>query len=109
MLQKSKINRRGFLRTAAGTAAAAIGFPYLIPSSALGKAGTVAPSNRIAMGAIGVGSMGSGDMRGFLRKEQVRMVAVCDVDKKYRDRAKTNVDEKYGNSDCKTYLDFREL
>ncbi|MHC4333811.1 MAG: Gfo/Idh/MocA family protein, partial [Planctomycetota bacterium] len=109
MLQKSKINRRGFLRTAAGTAAAAIGFPYLIPSSSLGRAGTVAPSNRIVMGAIGVGSMGTGDMKGFLRRNGVQMVAVCDADKKHRDRAKGIVDEKYGNSDCRSYLDFREV
>jgi predicted dehydrogenase len=53
--------------------------------------------------------MGGGDMRGFLRKQEVQMVAVCDVDKKHRDKAKRNVDEKYGNSDCKSYLDFREL
>jgi predicted dehydrogenase len=37
------------------------------------------------------------------------MVAACDVDKNHRDRAKAIVDEKYGNSDCATYLDFREL
>jgi predicted dehydrogenase len=61
------------------------------------------------MGAIGVGSMGSGDMRGFLRKEEVRMVGVCDVDKKHRDKAKRNVDEKYGSRDCEAYVDFREL
>jgi predicted dehydrogenase len=109
VLQKSRMNRRGFLRTAAGTAAAAIGFPYLIPSSALGRAGTVAPGNRIVMGAIGVGSMGTGDMKGFLRRDGVQMVAVCDVDKKHRGRAKRIVDDKYGNSDCRTYLDFREV
>jgi predicted dehydrogenase len=103
------IHRRQFLKTATGVTAGAISFPYLIPSSALGKAGTIAPSNRVVMSAIGVGSMGSGDMRGFLRRDQVQMVAVCDVDKEHRDKAKRNVDEKYNNSDCKTYLDFREL
>ncbi|MHC4496444.1 MAG: Gfo/Idh/MocA family protein, partial [Planctomycetota bacterium] len=59
--------------------------------------------------AIGVGSQGTGDMRGFLSKSEVQMVAVCDVDKKHRDSAKKIVDEKYGNTDCKAYLDFREL
>jgi len=86
-----------------------ISFPYIVPSSALGKAGTVAPSNRVVMGAIGVGSMGTGDMKGFLRRDEVEMVAVCDVDKKHRDRAKKIVDEKYNNNGCATYLDFREL
>ena len=37
------------------------------------------------------------------------MVAACDVDKAHRDRAKGLVDKKYGNSDCKTYLDFRDV
>jgi predicted dehydrogenase len=61
------------------------------------------------MGAIGVGSMGSGDMRGFLRRDEVQVVAVCDVDKRHYDNAKKSVDEKYNNNDCKAYLDFREL
>jgi predicted dehydrogenase len=61
------------------------------------------------MGAIGVGSQGTGDMRGFLSKSEVQMVAVCDVDKGHRDQAKRICDEKYKNTDCKSYLDFREL
>ncbi len=104
-----KFNRRRFLKNVTGVTAGAIAFPYIIPSSALGKDGNVAPSSRIVMGAIGVGSMGTGDMRGFMRKNEVQMVAVCDVDNSHRDKAKKFVDEKYGNSDCGTYLDFREL
>jgi predicted dehydrogenase len=53
--------------------------------------------------------MGTGDMRGFLGKKEVQVVAVCDVDKKQRDNAKKNVDEKYNNKDCKAYLDFRDV
>lgn len=109
MLNKKQITRRRFLQIGTGTAAAAVTFPYVIASSAMGKAGNVAPSSRIVMGAIGVGDMGTGDMRGFLKKDVVHMVAVCDVDKSHRDRAKRIVDEHYDNSDCRTYLDFREL
>ena len=107
-MQRNKLDRREFLKATA-SAAAVVGFPYIVPSSALGKAGTISPSNRIVMGAIGVGSMGTGDMRGFLRRDNVQMVAACDVDKKHRDRAKKYCDDKYQNSDCKAYLDFREL
>ncbi len=99
------MNRRDFLRgtaLAAGTAA----FPAIVPSSVFGAE---APSNRIVMGAIGVGSQGTGDMQGFLGKSEVQMVAACDVDKGHRDRAKGIIDSRYGNKDCKTYLDFREL
>jgi predicted dehydrogenase len=109
MSARQRITRRGFLKKTAGLTAGAIAFPYVVPSSALGKAGTIAPSNRIVMGAIGVGSMGSGDMRGFMNKQEVQIVAVCDVDKNHYNKAKKSVDDKYGNSDCKTYLDFREL
>ena len=103
------INRRRFLKNATGIAAGAIAFPYIVSSSALGNAGNVAASNRIVMACIGMGGMGTGDMHGFLSKKEVQILAVCDVDKSQRDKAKNIVDEKYKNNDCKTYLDFREV
>jgi predicted dehydrogenase len=48
-------------------------------------------------------------MRGFLSRDGVRVVAVCDVDTVHRNRARDIVNEKYGNKDCSTYNDFREL
>ncbi|MGB2861683.1 MAG: Gfo/Idh/MocA family oxidoreductase [Sedimentisphaerales bacterium] len=109
MIKRKGISRRRFLKNATGITAGAIAFPYIVSSSALGNAGNVAASNRIVMGCIGMGGMGTGDMRGFLSKKEVQVVAVCDVDKSQRDKAKKNVDEKYKNNDCKTYLDFREV
>jgi predicted dehydrogenase len=108
-MSQKEISRRQFLKRASGITAGAIGFPYLVSSSALGQAGRPAASDRIVMGCIGVGSQGTGNMRGFLGKREVQVVAVCDVDKKHRERAKKLVDEKYGNSDCKMYLDFCEV
>ena len=104
-MAKRQFSRRGFLKgvAAAGTAAA---FPSIVPATVLGAD---APSNKIVMGAIGVGSMGSGDLNGFLGKSEVRAVAVCDVDSNHYTNAKNRVDGKYGNKDCKTYLDFRDL
>lgn len=93
----------------AGVGAGIVAFPSIVPSSAQGEAGGVAPSSRIVMGCIGMGSMGVADMQGFLGKQEVQVVAVCDVDKAQRDKAKTIVDEKYKNPDCKTYLDFRDV
>ncbi len=94
-------NRRRFLK-ASGAAA----LPVIVPARVFGAD---APSNKILMGAIGVGGMGTGDLRGFLGDRRVRMVAVCDVDTKHQDRAKGLVDKRYGNTDCKTYPDFRDL
>jgi len=108
-MNKRKLDRRQFLKRATGITAGAMAFAYIVPSAALGKAGSVAPSNRIAMGAIGVGGMGTGDMRGFLGKREIQVVAVCDVDRSKRNNAKKIVDDRYKTSDCATYLDFREL
>ncbi len=103
------VSRRGFLKRAGAVAAGAVAFPYIIPSSALGADGAVAPSNRIVMGAIGVGGQGTGNMRQFLNSPGVQMVAACDVDKSRVEAAKKIVDEKYGSQGCKAYGDFREL
>jgi hypothetical protein len=108
MSKSGRITRRSFLRKTAGVAAGAA-FPYFVPSSALGKAGAVAPSNRIVMGAIGYGWQGGGNTKGFLQKPEVQYVAVCDVDKNHLEKAKATVDDKYGNKDCAAYDDFREL
>jgi len=110
MIMKEKnINRRQFLERVTGIATSTVSFPYIIPSSALGKAGSVAPSNRIVMGCIGVGSKGTGNMRNFLSKDEVQVVAVCDVDTDHRNKARDIVNEEYGSRDCATYNDFREV
>ncbi len=109
MTDRRRFNRRCFLKRASLLSAGAVAFPHVVPSSVLGRAGAVAPSNMITMGAIGVGGMGMGDLRGFVSKKETRMLAVCDVDKNHRDRAKKHVDDKYGNSDCDSYNDFRKI
>ena len=109
METRNTISRRRFLRRAAcGTGAALLG-PAVVRSSALGADGAVAPSNRIVMGALGVGGMGTGNMRGFLGKREVQFVAVCDVDEGHRNRAKGLVEKHYGTGECETYNDYRAL
>ncbi len=118
------MNRRSFLKTAARAAAGGLAFPCLVGSSVLGSAGTVAPSNRIVMGCIGVGGQGTYNLKAFLgaveqvwyvanapklSKSSVQVVAVCDVDTKHRTRAGDIVNKRYNNRDCATYNDFREL
>ena len=50
--------------------------PYVISSL---RAGT-APSERITMGAIGLGGQGMHNLKSFLTFDDVRVLAVCDVD-----------------------------
>jgi predicted dehydrogenase len=104
-----EMNRRDFLRTALFTASAAAA-PWIIPGRALGKEDVPAPSNTIAVGCIGVGDgIGMSNMQSFLAEKDCRVIAVCDVDRTRLERAKGVVNEHYGNADCATHADFREL
>jgi predicted dehydrogenase len=102
-------DRRAFLKGALAGAACTLGFPTIIPSSALGADGAKPPSDRITLGCIGVGRQGGGDMRGFLQHDDVRVVAICDVQESARQRAKALVDQRNGDHNCVNYNDFREL
>jgi predicted dehydrogenase len=101
-----RLTRRNLLR---GAAAAAVVGPSVIAPPALGADGRPSPSNRIVMGAIGLGGMGSGDLRDFINRAEVQMIAVCDVDQSHRDKAKDTVDKKYGDAGCAGHNDFREV
>ena len=102
-------NKRTTRRRFVETIGAAVAAPYLVPASALGASVRPPASQRIVMGTIGTGGQGTGDMGGFLGFPQVQMVAVCDPVPDHRARAKKIVDQRYGNSDCKEYSDFREV
>jgi predicted dehydrogenase len=102
------LNRRRFLKAAA-QAGAVLALPQVIPGTALGRSGSVAPSERIVLGGIGIGSRGGYDLGCFLHEPDVQFVAVCDVKAARRKAVKEMADTKYGNSDCATYVDLREL
>ena len=107
-MMNRNVSRRQFLKAAAvGTFPVA--FPYIVPSSAIGRAGAVAASERIVMGSIGLGTRGNDLLRAFLRQKDVQLVAVCDVHKSQREKAKETVDKQYGNRDCASYNDFRDV
>jgi predicted dehydrogenase len=101
--------RRDFLRRAAGATLAGVALPQIIPSSVWGADGAVAPSNRIAVGCIGLGPQGSGVMGGFLGQKDARVLAVCDLKQDQLQQARDRVNKTYQNQDCTPYRDFREL
>ena len=109
MKNQGTITRRKLLKHAAGAAGAAITFPYIVPSSALGLDGAVAPSNRITVGCVGAGNMGTYDMSRMFEVRDAQVVAVADPKKLRRDAAKTAVDAFYKSNGCTAYNDFREL
>jgi predicted dehydrogenase len=72
----SPISRRKFL--AAGAAAATV---TIVPPCVLGGPAHVAPSDKVNIAFIGVGSQGLRVMLSFLRNKDVQAVAVCDPNK----------------------------
>jgi len=108
-MNTNPLTRRSFLKQTTGLALTAAVYPVIAPSTALGRAGKVAPSDRVVVGCIGLGPQGQGDMGNFLNKKDAQVVAVCDVMKSHLDQASTKVNQKYGNQDCKTYTDFQEI
>ncbi|MCX6902757.1 MAG: Gfo/Idh/MocA family oxidoreductase, partial [Verrucomicrobia bacterium] len=98
-------NRRTFLKSifVAGTA------PWFVPARVLGADGATKPSNQVTLGVIGVGAQGQSDLRDFLRHKDVRVTAICDVNKRNVESARGHIAKAYGSPDVKVFADFREL
>ena len=106
------VDRRQFFQRAAAAAV----FPALIPAAALGRGDRPAPSNRITVGCIGVGRMGMGDLRDFMNRGEVQVLAACDVDVHRAAAAKEAVEKHYAKESaagsykgCATYNEFEEI
>ena len=85
--KNSQLSRRKFVEI---TAASAIGFTIL-PRHVLGGKNYVAPSDKITVAYIGVGTQGIRELLPLLANEQFHVVAVCDPNKEaigYKDWAK---------------------
>ena len=99
-MTEKRTTRRSFLRTCA---AATVAVPFIVDAKVFGA------NDRINMGFIGMGSQGRGDMGGFLGFNDVRAVAVCDVVDAHLNMAQKQVNDRYGNTDCMAYKDFRDV
>ena len=115
-MEKRTQTRRKFLsdtaKTTLGTSVA-LSLPSIVPASVFGKK---APSNRINVGAIGVGRIARvHDLPGVWRNDFAQVVAVCDLDAKRAEEGKLLVNEFYTKRDgkrfdgVKVYHDYREL
>lgn len=96
------INRRQFLKSSTATLAA-LSLPNIVPASAFGA------NDKITIGCIGVGGMGTMNMQNFLKLDGCRVVAVCDTYKDRQEKAKNLVDTQYGDKGCANFGDYREL
>jgi predicted dehydrogenase len=114
--RKQQASRRDFLKTAgSGVVASSVvaGFPSIVPATVFGAA---SPSNRINIGAIGVGRISRGhDLPGIWQHDSARIIAVCDLDSKRVEEAKQLVNDTYTKKTGKPYsgvtgyTDHREL
>ncbi len=93
--------RRSFLASLLAGGAA----PAVIPARLL-RAGE-APSNRITLGVLGVGAQGQWDLRLFLKQKDVRVTALCDVNRRNLESGCHLVAQAYGSPDVRTTADFR--
>ena len=117
--------RRHFLRQTSTAVAAAFAAPAFVPTSVLGRAGAIPPSERITMGFIGVGGQGGGHLLGgawtyvaggYAGRKDVQVLAVCDVWRDRRENATKKVNDHYAEvygrdkyKSCQAYTDFREV
>ena len=110
MNQKSQ-SRRNFLKKGAAAVAGMVAFPSIVPASALGRGGFIAPSDRIVMTLVGCGGMGRANMQALLNlpKKQAEITSLCDVDTNQFKTAKKMMNEIRGKADVREYGDFREL
>ena len=108
MSKKTVFSRRDFGKRALGVAAASA-FPAIIPSSALGADGAVAPSNRVVVGCIGVGNRARYLLETALQVKGTQVVAVCDVKRDCREQAAKMANDFYGNTDCVQYNEHERI
>src|SRR4051794_16074663 len=114
---KKSMTRRDFLgntiKATIGTTAV-MSLPSIVPASVFGK---YAPSNRINVGAIGVGRISRGhDLPGVWQYDTAQVMAVCDLDTKRAEDGKKLVNgvyaKKTGKADydgVKVYQNYQEL
>ena len=113
--KRRMVSRRDFLAESAAVAGA-FAAPAIIPASALGADGNVAPSERITVGLIGRGIMGRGHLRRLTGDKSVEFLALAEVDRSRRDDGMAEVAEAYAAriesgeyKGCTAYNDYREL
>ncbi len=104
----SSVSRRQFLKYSALAAA-----PFILPGRVWAQAS--APGRRLTLGCIGMGKMMQSHLGAFLRRDDVEVVAVCDVDTTRREDARDRVQKAYSEAAGTTYRgvtvhnDFREV
>ncbi len=100
-------SRRTFLKSGLSAIVAAGVAPQVVSSRLFGAN---APSKKVTLGFIGVGTHGVGvNLRSFLQEDDCQAVAVCDVFKSRMAKARAEIDKHYGAKGCAEIADFRAV
>lgn len=105
---RSVISRRRFIAGAAIAVA-----PLILPRGLRAQGGS--PGDRLTLGVVGTGQMGNTLLRALVGRDDVEVLAVCDVDTTRREAARQRVEaarsEQTGRTyrACTAYNDFRAL
>ena len=92
ILKRMRVQRRrDFLRLGA-LAGTSLVFPTILPATVFGQN---PPSNRINLGLVGMGLMMGSHHHLSLGREDVQVLAVCDVDRAKREKAKAQTERAY--------------
>ena len=102
---RSQVNRRDFLRAATAAAVA----PMIVPRHVIARSQTTPPSDRITIGHIGVGRMGGGHVRGFLKMPDVRILGISDVRLETLEQLRARSISSMAIRNAAALPDFREL
>ena len=106
-MNSSPLSRRQFAKTTSAIAAATTASWAVVQAKAAPR--RTSANDRINLGVIGIGPRCTYDLTPILKFDDVRCVAITDVQATRREAGKKLVDAAYQNNDCKLYRDFREM
>ena len=95
-----KINRRSFIRQT--------GLGLALTAAQYRAYGNTGANDKISMGFIGVGGMGTGRLNEFSRFDDVHVAAICDLDQNHLNNAIAEI-QKRKEYKPQEYHDFRKL
>jgi len=101
-MQENQLNRRDFIKNTALAASAAAILPAMVGTA------KASPSDTINIALIGCRSKGFGILKNSLEYDDVRCVAMCDVDQNMLEERAAEIRDNHGDNP-KLYKDYRKM
>jgi len=104
MSQTRRVSRRSFIHRMAATGAVGAAVPYFIPAGVSAAPGRPGANDKIGVGLIGCGGMGTANLKACAGRADVAVTGVCDVWKSRREALAAQF-----KGTAKPYHDYREM